>query len=44
MTGKDDIMTIALTIESDKKFVEVFSHKGPDGKDMKAMEITYTRK
>jgi hypothetical protein len=44
MTGKDEVMTIAMKWEGDKKFVEEFSRKMPDGKEMKMMELTYVKK
>jgi hypothetical protein len=44
MTGKEKTMKIVDKWEGDKKHVAEFFSKGPDGKEMKMMEITYTKK
>lgn len=44
MTGKMVKMTMVTTIVDDKKHTFVMNGPGPDGKDMKMMEITYTKK
>jgi len=44
MTGKMVKMTMVTTIIDDKKHTFVMNGPGPDGKDAKMMEITYTRK
>ncbi len=44
MTGKDKTTKMIDKVESDKKRTSEFWAKGPDGKEMKTMELTYTRK
>lgn len=44
MTGKTKKNRDVLRIEGDAKMVREMWTKGPDGKDFKVMEITYTRK
>lgn len=44
MTGKMVKMTMVTTIIDDKKHTFVMTGPGPDGKDAKIMEITYTKK
>ena len=44
MTGKSMTSRSVMRFESDKKHVHEMYDKGPDGKEMKVMEIVYTRK
>jgi hypothetical protein len=44
MTGKTKKSRDLVRIEGDDKMVREMWTKGPDGKDFKVMEITYTRK
>lgn len=44
MSGKVVKMKMISTIVDDKKHTFVMNGPGPDGKDMKMMEITYTKK
>ncbi len=43
MTGKDNVMKMVMKWEGDKKFTEEFIEK-KGGKEVKTMEITYTKK
>lgn len=44
MTQKDKPFRMVTAIESDKKVVMTSYDVGPDGKEFKSMELTYTRK